>query len=224
MDAKDSLIAKSSPNVGLTFNHYFDRMRVKFQEMVLSKRVASLLSRWHKLFEGFQESPQKIYAALEEAIERRHIPDVEISRVSYPEAGALSAKREYLRVRRKGHVFDVCAAPFGDGFFMSWWLGEKQEFSWRLAALIILLLPVIGLIFGLPWWLSLLIGLTIVVLWRLSLRPTYYRLDTALMFQDSVHSAVLEVIGQATEAKGLKALSELERKPVLSDLLKRKLA
>jgi hypothetical protein len=41
------------------------------------------------------------------------------------------------------------------------------------------------------------------------------------MFQDSVHSAVLEVLDQATEAKGLKALSELERKPLLSDFFKR---
>ena len=50
---------------------------------------------------------------------------------------------------------------------------------------------------------------------------TYYRLDTALMFQDAVHSAVLEVIEQVTEGKGVKGLSELERKPIMNDLFKR---
>jgi len=42
------------------------------------------------------------------------------------------------------------------------------------------------------------------------------------MFQDSVHSAVLEVLEQVTEGKGVKALSELEKKPVLSDLFQRR--
>ena len=51
--------------------------------------------------------------------------------------------------------------------------------------------------------------------------PTYYKIDTALMFQESVRSAILEVIDEVTKAKGLRALSVLERKPILTDLLKR---
>jgi len=43
------------------------------------------------------------------------------------------------------------------------------------------------------------------------------------MFQDSVHAAVLEVIDEATEDKGIRAMSEEEKKPILSDLFKRKL-
>ena len=185
------------------------------------RRVSSILSHWHKLFEGFQESPQRVYGLLEEAIDKRNIPDVNVSRISYPEAGALSARREYLRVRRREHIFDICAAPFGTGFFVSWWLGEPRLFFWLIGIIIVVLIEIIGLAIRLPWWLPLGIGLTIVVLWRLSLRPTYYRLDTALMFQDSVHSAVLEVIDQVTEGKGLKILSETEKKPIMSDLFKR---
>jgi len=189
-----------------------------------TRKASLILSHWHKLFEGFQDSPQRIYSLIEEAIGRREIPDVDISRINYPEAGALSARREYLRVRRKDHIFDICAAPFGTGFFVSWWLGEPKAFFWLLASIIFVLVLIIGWIIGLPWWLPPLIGLTIVVLWRLSLRPTYYRLDTALMFQDSVHSAVLEVMGQVTEGKGVRVLTELEKKPILSDLFKRKFA
>ena len=41
------------------------------------------------------------------------------------------------------------------------------------------------------------------------------------MFQDAVHSAVLEVIEQVTEGKAVRALTELDKKPILSDLFRR---
>jgi uncharacterized protein (DUF2249 family) len=52
---------------------------------------------------------------------------------------------------------------------------------------------------------------------------TYYTIDTTLMFQDSVHSAVLNAMDKLMEGKGLRAMTELERKPIMSDLFKRKL-
>jgi hypothetical protein len=44
---------------------------------------------------------------------------------------------------------------------------------------------------------------------------TYYSIDTALMFQEAVHNAVFEVVDCMTAAKGVRALSEAERKPIL---------
>jgi len=169
----------------------------------MAAQVSLVVSHWHKLFEGFQESPQQIYGLLDKAIEQRKLPNIKISRVTYRETGVLSAKREYLRVRRKEYIFDICAAPFGTGFFVSWWLGQTPG----LIASFVLKIPLLG---------PLLVR---------TFRPeTYYSMDTALMFQDSVHTAVMEVVGQATEGKGIKALSELEKKPLMSDLFKRKLA
>jgi len=49
---------------------------------------------------------------------------------------------------------------------------------------------------------------------------SYYRIDTALMFQESIRLAVLEVLDEMTKAKGLRVLSESERKPILSSLIK----
>jgi hypothetical protein len=46
-------------------------------------------------------------------------------------------------------------------------------------------------------------------------RQTYYRADTAAMFQSLVHSAVLQVIDEMTKQRGLRQLTELERKPVM---------
>ena len=49
-------------------------------------------------------------------------------------------------------------------------------------------------------------------------RPeTYFRIDSALMFQEAVHRCVNDVIDQLTSAKGIRALSELERKPILRE-------
>jgi hypothetical protein len=45
--------------------------------------------------------------------------------------------------------------------------------------------------------------------------PTFYALDTALMFQDAVHNAVMQVIDCVTENKGVRALTEVERKPIM---------
>jgi hypothetical protein len=46
-------------------------------------------------------------------------------------SGLLSAKREYLHVRRGKLAFDICGAPFGTGFFLSCWLAEMAP-SWGL--------------------------------------------------------------------------------------------
>lgn len=166
----------------------------------MARTVSVVLSHWYHLFEGFQQSPQQFYSALEEAIKRRQIPNVDLSRIDYREGGIFSAKREYLRVRRREHLFDVCAAPFANGFFVSWWLGETPGFFWGL----ILLIPGLGLLLS-----------------ALSRPQTYYKHDTALMFQESIRSAVLEVIDQMTEGKGLRLLSETERTPILTSLFKR---
>jgi hypothetical protein len=53
---------------------------------------------------------------------------------------------------------------------------------------------------------------------------TYYRIDTTLMFQKAIHNAVLEVIDEMTTAKGLRALGEHDRKPVMREFYQRKAA
>ena len=59
---------------------------------------------------------------------------------------------------------------------------------------------------------------------RITRSFTYYKTDTALMFQESVSSAVLEVIDGITKTEGLRALSEFERKPLLTNLFKQQKA
>ena len=161
--------------------------------MAKRPRAADIFSHWHHLIENFQASPMEFYSQVETALQKRQIPDLKISRVDWREGGLLSAKREYLRVRRKEFVFDICGAPFGTAFFFSWWLGELPSGFWALISLV----PIAG-----P-----------ALFWAFR-RQTYYRNDTAQMFQDLAHTAVLEVIDGMTSAKGLRVLSELDRKPI----------
>jgi hypothetical protein len=105
------------------------------------------LGRWSILVEGFQASPLACYTAIEEAIQRREIPGVRISRVMFKEGGFLSAKRIYLRVSWKRLGFDICAAPFGTGFFFSWRLGKVRPSNFFGCLTLLLLGCAVGVLF-----------------------------------------------------------------------------
>lgn len=160
----------------------------------------NLISHWNTLIDRLQTSSKDFYGSVASAITERNVPDVKCSSIDWREGGILSAKREYLRVKRKEFNFDICAAPFGNGFFVSWWLTEP-----------------------IPVWLKLIASIPLLNLctsWFLP-KMTYYRIDTASMFQTSVHAAVQEVIDSLTSANGLRSMSELERKPAMNGLLQR---
>lgn len=105
--------------------------------------LTNVVANWGpKLIEGLQYSPKQFYANVEAALSRREIPDLKLARVDWHEGGSFSAKREYLRIARKGLTFDICAAPFGTGFFVSWWLAEVQP-SMKALATILALFPTV---------------------------------------------------------------------------------
>lgn len=198
----------------------------------MAKAPALLISHWPHLISELQASPLDFFSSVEEAIKRRQIPGAKTSRVTWPEGDAFSTRRQYLRVRRGKLVLDLCAAPFGTGFFVSWWLGELRGWMRLIIAILLPLVPILGWqvlfkMFGMSPLSVLLLSILMLVplggwlvLWRTS-RPTYYRIDTALMFRSAVHNAILEVIDQLTQAKGLRALTEFERKPILRELYRR---
>jgi len=94
-------------------------------------------SHWSTLLDGLQFSPQEFYVKLEKALQARQVPDLKVSRVEWKEGGALSARREYVRLQRERLVFDICGAPFGTGFFVSEWMGQRPlHVLWALFAVI----------------------------------------------------------------------------------------
>lgn len=158
----------------------------------MANKNTMIISHWSTMIEGLDASPKEFFEAVEQVLAAKELPDAKTSRINWSEGGILSQKREYLRIKRKDHAYDICGAPFGNGFFVSAWLGEMPTgfLAWLFG------MPIIGRFF------------------ESFLKPqTYYRYDTALMFQSLVHSAVLEVIDSMTNAKGLRQLSENDRKP-----------
>lgn len=159
-----------------------------------------IISNWHFRVEGLQQSTNEFYDAVEHKLKEHDAPRVRTERVRFSEGGIGSSKREYLQVRRGEHVFHVCAAPFGNGFFISWWLGyiDSGFFAWLSR------LPVIGFVI------------------RHLIKPiTYYRLDTANMFQSLTAGCVSQVLDGILEARGMSALAREDYKPTIRDLLGR---
>lgn len=225
----------------------------------MPRKPKSVLSHWHHLEENFSTSAVAFYEAVETAVKAREAPDLEFSRVLWKEGGVLSASREYLRVKRGRIAFDLCAAPYGRGYFFSWWMAEIPGDP--IVYLAALLVGGLGLLVGGVVLLNLLdgcggillaallffVGVPIALfllgrmvqegalpgvseeqvlampvlgwLYELLFRPsTYYRLDTALMFQETVRRTVNEVLSDTLSAQGLRSLSEEELRPTMGIL------
>ncbi|MGD0499065.1 MAG: hypothetical protein ABSC23_11575 [Bryobacteraceae bacterium] len=223
-------------------------------------KPSNVISHWSHLIENFQASSLEFYASVERAVEARAVPETQPSRVEHKEGGLASARRQYLRMHRGKHAFDICAAPFGNGFFVSWWFTEpplKFGFLYTLAFLLAVFIALdiaggIGLalgaaiggygfgillsgcfaLLGVPGLLWILgnamrqgaipgegtvLAMPLIgrIYERVFAPETFYAMDTAEMYQTAVHNAVLEVFDCMTAAKGVRALTEAERKPIL---------
>ncbi len=157
------------------------------------KKKADVQGHWIAFADGFQTSPSEFYDALTKELSARQVPQMELSRIELPEGGLLSEKRIYLRMVRERLVFDVCAAPFGSGFFFScrtaeipitlqWWHLLLFVFvgQWVVGAVVFLLLKLTG-----SFWLSLLaagilVGVVIYCL-RNAVAMGLQNLDTTLI-------------------------------------------
>lgn len=214
---------------------------------------SEVVSHWHQLLDDQQASALDFYGAVEEELKRRDLPGLQLERVDWREGGVTSAKREYLRIGRERLTFDLCAAPYGKGYFFSWWVArQKSQYAgiFGFVGIIVVLgalglfISKLGLITGLIIFLiALLVSLTAVeqaaragngeleevvqaipgvgVVYNNFFSPaTYYALDTAIMFQESVSRAVGTVIANERNAQGLRALSPDEERPQIRDLLR----
>lgn len=230
------------------------------------RRPVVIISHWYILVEALQASTLDFYKSVDAVLQRRAVPNIKTHRVLWQEGGALSAQRRYFRVSRGQLAFDICAAPFGNDYFFSWWLARTPpKYGWA----ILLLLFVTGAgVFNLicdnmtvhtlspeivPWlrwagpWMIQVLGVVVAllatliflmivqmvgghdailaipligVLYEVIFAPaTYYRIDTALMFQEAVRTAVMEAVDSLMTQKGLRKLSEPERQPRLNEKL-----
>lgn len=157
-------------------------------------------SNWNHLIDEFNFSSEEFYKRLKEQLQSHGIKKVRIRFVFLKEGGTFSASRMYLRVEWKSYQYDLCAAPFGKGFFISWWLLYNHSI-WEV---LIAKVPFVGEWLRHKWF-----------------PVTYYKVDSASMFMTYCHQSVLKVIDEITDDSGVRAMSEGERKPILSNIFKR---
>lgn len=111
----------------------------------------------YRVVDNFESSTGDFYDAIQHELAERRLEGLEISRIEYAEGGLLSAKREYLRMRRERLVFDVCSAPFGTTWFFSWRFSliPCQLMLWEI---LLVLLVLAGAVFFYQMLFGLLLG------------------------------------------------------------------
>lgn len=160
----------------------------------MTEYITQILSQWNTYFPFSTMSSNEFYTQVEEAIKEHQYPNVKISRTTLKEEGFFSSSREYLRVKYRDLVFDICAAPFGKDFYISWWLYETEG-------------P-LRVIFKYTWFGN--------FLRKRASKKTFYEADVAAIFRSSVHCCVTQVIELMTESAG-RRLSEFEKQVQVND-------
>ena len=184
------------------------------------RRVPGAGSSWLLLREGGVMSPERIYLN----IKRERLLFL---LCAAPFGGGFFVSSRYIDYRCGANWLDYlvgCAVLFGTGF------GVMTEYG-PIPGLFTL-----GLLITLFWsfmrravevgaeWLDEQIAAIPVIgrIYESLFRPdTYYRRDTAEMFRQAVHNAVMQAVDEMTNQKGLRALNADERKPVLRNLYRR---
>ena len=179
----------------------------------MANALEHVLSHWHHSYADFGLSSDDFYKRLADGVTAWKLPDVSISRIEVSESGIASAGRIYLRVERQGFVFDICTAPFGTGCFVSWWfLQPPPPVAIRIILFIVALVGMafatflfskLGVVIAFLASFALTMGTIHAAVvnqafdesWALGIPgfgwvygkffapPTYYRLDTAKVFQ-----------------------------------------
>lgn len=160
-----------------------------------------ILSHWYQYIPDLKMGTDEFYQQLEAALAIQSLPNAKVTRKTFAEAGLLSVSREYLRVVRYDNIFDICGMTFGEGFAVSWWLLENEGCLGGCLSII----P--------PLWIAYKLAVN---------RDTYYKIDSALMFQSVVHDLILlPTVDELIKARGLRTLTEAERVPTMREVLKR---
>jgi len=157
-------------------------------------------SHWSYLVNGFSFSSKEFYDLLVQELKKNELSGIRFENVCLKEGNFFSTKRLYLRIHWKEYHFDICAAPFGNGFFFSWWL----NYNFNILEIVINIVPFIG------GWLV-----------RNLFSTTYYKRDTASMFMKLIHKSILDILDDLTVKKGIHLIKEEDRRPILNNIFDR---
>jgi hypothetical protein len=159
---------------------------IMYRLVKAASRPTPPTASWAQQFANCNFSSQAVYDEIKKEIDDKQYPEIKISKVAHPEGGAFSHSREYLRVRRGRLIFDICAAPFGKDFFISWWQARMPT----TREIFLLLLPFLNKTYL-----------------KHAREQRYYEMDTESMFVDSLKKCVEEVVKRLTVPTGSRQLT-----------------
>jgi hypothetical protein len=169
--------------------HWEEFVFINLNHTIMAIPVSEVISHWSHFFQSFTISAKDFYTVAEKIIASHNMPHTEVKRVEHKEGGIFSSNREYLRIKHGKLVFDVCAAPFGTDFFISWWLYETEGTATSL-----LKNTAVG-------------GF----LKAREKARTFYQADEEAMFRSCVHECILEAVAAVTEGKIERKLTTEEK-------------
>jgi hypothetical protein len=150
------------------------------------KTPLTIKSHWQHFYDNCNIAAGDFYTQVEAGLKDRQIKGISVTTESFLQSHVFSAKRVYLRITENEYVFYICAAPFGTGTFISWWLCVKDE---KIANKI----PILSRLAG-----------------KDRNNKTFYQMDTEAMYKSAIHSVVASVADSLTSEKGYR-LTELDR-------------
>ena len=153
--------------------------------LIRSRPMTDTHTHQYRLFENVTLSAQDFYQTINQAVQEKQYPNIKVLRVQYSEGTMMSGNREYLRIERFHSTFDICAAPFGKDYFISWWAGEIPNVGKKLLS-------------SIPW-----VGLALA---SSIYGKGLYLLDAEVMFRDSINQIIEEAVAATTSGKGVRGI------------------
>jgi hypothetical protein len=185
-------------NLKSLLRHLTDPFRFGFRIATLTQRREQTLRTQQLVLENFPMTPLQFFAYVQDAIEERQIPGVNLHLITRRQVGFGGSRRRYLCVTYQSSICIVGAVPLGTAFVVSWRCGELA--TW--ARLILLEHPV--LYSTIDWFIR---------------PPTFYRIDVNEAFQQLMQRLITDVITNVTEPQVVRVLNETERQQILGEPL-----
>lgn len=127
-------MSESESAIGLLKQVTIDQWR---EDLAADASRNKLIRYWPRLLDNVQYSTQRFYTVFLEKLHKRQVPDLEVEPILLRQSGLFSPSRLYLQLRRERFVFEICAAPFGNGFFCSERLYDRRrEARWYHCVLV----------------------------------------------------------------------------------------
>ncbi len=180
--------------------YFFIALAIMIFIIVFFSARKELTNHWNYLIQGLSYSTQDYYSKLETLLKEQGIENIQLKTKNINIGGVGSQKRLYLNIQWKEFTYEVCSAPFGNSYFISYWAFQKPNKLKQAISKI----PLIGFL-----------------LVKLFAPETYYKIDTRNMFHSLVHQCVTDIADEISKENNIEVMNSTQKVPQMKDVFKR---